>query len=125
VVYLERKVISGNSYYYAIENAWIDGRSRKTRTVYLGTAEGILSAIEAQKSGAPAGDDRVRVKSFPFGPMAALLRTAKDLRFVEAVDHYAHKRSTPGFSVGQYLLLCILARALEPWSKAATGRWFY
>jgi transposase len=125
VVYLEKKVISGNSYYYAIENAWIDGRSRKTRTVYLGTAEGILSAIEAQKSGAPAGDDRVRVKSFPFGPMAALLRTAKDLRFVEAVDHYAHKRSTPGFSVGQYLLLCILARALEPWSKAATGRWFY
>ena len=124
MVSLERKVIGGNSYYYAIENAWIDGRSRKTRTVYLGTAERILAALEAQKGATTATDAPVRVKSFPFGPIAALLRTAKDLRFVETVDHYAPKRSQ-GFSVGQYLLLCIVARILEPWSKAATGRWFY
>ena len=124
MVPIEKKVIGGHNYYYAIENAWIDGRSRKVRTVYLGTAEGILSTIEAQKSGSTAGDDHVRVKSFPFGSIAALLRTAKDLRFVETVDHYAPKR-TQGFSVGQYLLLCIVARILEPWSKAATGRWFY
>lgn len=54
-----------------------------------------------------------------------MLRTARDLHFVETIDHYAPKRTTPGFSVGQYALLTILARAVEPWSKAATGRWFY
>ena len=127
MVSLERKVIAGKSYYYAIERRWIDGRSRKARTVYLGTAEGLLRAVEAQRPGASLlGTERnVRVKAFPFGAIAALLRTAKDLRLVETIDHYAHKRSTPGFSVGQYLLLAILARSLEPWSKAATGRWFY
>ncbi len=60
----------------------------------------------------------------PFGKTALLFKTAQELDFVETVDHYTHKRSTPGLSVGQCLLMTILARAHEPWSKAATGRWF-
>lgn len=67
----------------------------------------------------------VRVRDFPFGQIAALLSTARRIGFVETVDRHAFKPTTPGFSVGQYLLHCILARSLEPWSKAATGRWFY
>jgi hypothetical protein len=31
---------------------------------------------------------------------------------------------TAGPTVGQYLLLTLLLRAYEPWSRAATGRWF-
>jgi transposase len=127
VVYLERKRIGNHSYYYASVNARIDGKPRRARTVYLGTAEEVLRLVELQKAGvpSPATEERARVRAFPFGPIAALLRTARDLRFVETIDHYAPKRATPGFSVGQYALLTILARAVEPWSKAATGRWFY
>ena len=127
MVYLEKKRIGNHSYYYASVNARIHGKPRRARTVYLGTAEEILRLVEAQKSGTPSSGsgDPARVRAFPFGPIAALLRTARDLRFVETIDHYAPKRSTPGFSVGQYALLTILARAVEPWSKAATGRWFY
>ena len=127
MVYLERKRIGGNSYYYASVNARVDGKPRRARTVYLGTAEEILRVVQEHKSGVPLADaeQRARVKAFPFGPIAALLRTARDLHFVETIDHYAPKRTTPGFSVGQYALLTILARVVEPWSKAATGRWFY
>lgn len=121
MVHLEAKHIRGKTYYYLIEKGRVHGISRKTKTVYLGTAEGIWKQLQGLQ---PAPVLKVRVKAHPFGPIAALLRMAKNLRFVETVDHYAQKR-TSGFSVGQYLLLCILARALEPWSKAATGRWFY
>lgn len=127
VVYLERKRIGGHSYYYASVNARIDGQPRRARTVYLGTADEILRTVEEHKIGplSAGGVAGARVKAYPFGTVAALLRTAKELKFVETIDHYAPKRSTPGFTVGQYALLTILARALEPWSKAATGRWFY
>ena len=121
VVHLEAKHIRGKTYYYLIEKGRVDGVSRKTKTIYLGTAVGIWQQLQGLR---PAPDGKVRVKAFPFGVPACLLRMAKNLRFVETVDHYAPKR-TQGFSVGQYLLLCILARSLEPWSKAATGRWFY
>ena len=121
MVHLEAKHIGGKTYYYLIEKGRVNGVSRKTKTVYLGTAEGIWQQLQGLQ---PTPDLKVRVKAYPFGPIAPLLRMAKNLRFVETVDHYAPKR-TSGFSVGQYLLLCILARALEPWSKAATGRWFY
>ena len=121
MVHLEAKHIGGKTYYYLIEKGRVNGVSRKTKTVYLGTAEGIWQQLQGLQ---PPPNLKVRVKAYPFGPIAALLRMAKNLRFVETVDHYAPKRAS-GFSVGQYLLLCILARALEPWSKAATGRWFY
>jgi transposase len=127
VVYLEKKRIGNHSYYYASVNARINGKPRRARTVYLGTAEEILRLVELQKAGSPPSgvDERTRVRAFPFGPIAALLRTARDLRFVETIDHYAPKRTTPGFSVGAVSLITIPARAVEPWSKAATGRWFY
>jgi transposase len=127
VVYLERKRIGGHSYYYASVKARVDGKPRRARTVYLGTAEEILRVVQQERSGAPSRvtEGSARLKAYPFGTVAALLRTAKELQFVERIDRYAPKRSTPGFTVGQYALLTILARALEPWSKAATGRWFY
>ena len=122
MAHIEAKHIRGHTYYYLILKARVRGVSKKVRSIYLGTAEGIWKRLQG---GIPAPDGRVRVKSYPFGVIASLLTTARDLGFVETVDHYAHKRTTPGFSVGQYLLLSILARSLEPWSKAATGRWFY
>ena len=119
VAYLEAKKIGNRTYYYLIERGRVNGVSKKVRTVYLGTAEGILARIQGQAPTSP-----LVLKSYPFGKTALLLKTAQKLDFVETVDHYAHKRSTPGLSVGQYLLLTILARAHQPWSKAATGRWF-
>ena len=120
--HLEAKTFGNSTYYYYVEKRWVDGRSRRARTVYLGPAEKIFSTMK----GTPGVEgESVRVRAYPFGVISSLLTTAKDLGFVETVDHYAHKRTTPGFSVGQYLLLSILARSLEPWSKAATGRWFY
>ncbi len=121
VAYLEAKHIGNQTYYYLIERARVHGISKKVRTVYLGTAEGILAKIEGK---APVSSLPLTLKSYPFGKTALLLKTARELDFVETVDHYSHKRSTPGLSVGQYLLMTILARAHEPWSKAATGRWF-
>ena len=121
MAFLEAKQIRGHTYYYLIERARVNGVSKKVRTVYLGTAEGLAAKVLGQR---PCAGGPLRLKSFPFGPLAALWREAEQLDLVATIDHYARKRPTPGLSVGQYLLLTILARSLEPWSKAATGRWF-
>ena len=117
---LEAKQIRGRTYYYLVWVARVNGRPRKVRTVYLGTAATLAERLEERRPRAGP----LRLKSYPFGRAALLVRTARQLDLVATIDHYAHKRSTPGLTIGQYLLLTILARAYEPWSKAATGRWF-
>ncbi len=120
MAFIETKIIRGRPYYYLVKMGRVNGQPRKVKTVYLGTGETLLARLNERA----APTEALRLKSYPFGKAAALLRTATELNFVETVDHYCRKRSSGGLTVGQHLLLAILARAHEPWSKAATGRWF-
>jgi len=123
MTHLVKKTVKGHTYWYAVRTAWVNGRSKVVSQVYLGTAERIESLVKESKRYRP------RIKSYPFGLPAALLRAAEDLNWVEIVDSHVDKKRVEGPSVGEYLLLLILGRAScpevdRPLSKDGTGEWF-
>ena len=42
---LTKKRINGHTYWYLRETAWVDGKSKVVKTVYLGSAEQIAAAL--------------------------------------------------------------------------------
>lgn len=115
---LVRKTIRGHAYYYAVQTAWVNGRSRYVQQRYLGKAEDILRQL-AQTT-APTPDYTL---SFEFGGTAALYAVAQQLGLADIVDRHVPKRNQ-GLSVGQYALLAVLNRCLAPTSKTQLAHWY-
>lgn len=115
---LVRKTIRGHNYYYAVQTAWVNGRSRYVKQRYLGKADDILRLFD--QATAPNPDHTL---SFELGGTAALYSVAQQLGLVEIIDRHVAKREQ-GLSVGQYALLAILNRCLAPTSKTQLAHWY-
>lgn len=115
---LVRKNVHGHHYYYAVQTAWVDGRSRYVWQRYLGKADDIVRLFD--QTTAPRPDYTL---SFEFGGTAALYSVAQQLGLVEIIDRHLPKRQQ-GLSVGQYALLAILSRCLAPTSKTQLAHWY-
>jgi transposase len=113
------KTIKGHGYYYARECQRVNGKPRIVWQKYLGKAERIVKAVEQAAS--PTPPEEVVVSEF--GAVAALYQVAQRLQLVETVNRHASKRDQ-GLSVGHYMLVAALNRAVCPKSKAAIGEWF-
>lgn len=111
-----KKKIKGRVYYYAVQTAWVDGRSRVVWQKYLGKAEDIVARLTTS-------DAPYTTRVFTFGAVAALFRLARDLGVVEIIDRHAPKRNQ-GPSVGEYMLIAAINRALAPTSKRQIGEWY-
>lgn len=105
-------------YYYAVQSARVDGKPRIVWQKYLGTVDGIVKRAEGAAPPKPK-----EAVIFEAGGVAALLRIAQRLRVVELIDAVIPKRDQ-GPSVGQYMVLAALNRALAPCSKLAIGDWY-
>jgi len=105
-------------YYYAVESARVDGKPRIVWQKYLGTVEGIVKRAEGAAPPKPK-----EAVIFEVGGVAALLRIAQRLGVVELIDEVVPKRDQ-GPSVGRYMVLAALNRALAPCSKLAIGEWY-
>jgi len=105
-------------YYYAVESARVDGKPRIVWQKYLGTVEGIVKRAEGAAPPKPK-----EAVIFEAGGVAALLRIAQRLGVVELIDEVVPKRDQ-GPSVGRYMVLAALNRALAPCSKLAIGEWY-
>ena len=116
---LTTKVISGHKYYYARVCKRVGGRPKIVQTIYLGTLEAMMA--RAQGTLSPTSPQEVHVAEF--GGFAALYLMADRLRLVQTIDQHALKRGQ-GPSVGQYMLLAAINRALGPTSKSMIGEWF-
>ncbi len=119
MVYLEKKKVSGLTYWYAVEKVRVDGKLKRAWQLYLGSAKGIVECMK--KSG---GLSSTTLKSFEYGKTAALLDVNQDLDFVGIVDKHARKKRLHGLTVGEYMLLIILGRCDKPLSKNAMAEWF-
>lgn len=119
MVYLEKKKIKGNIYWYAVEKASINGRVKRVQQQYLGAAEKIAKAMKK-----PTELPYVKLKSFQYGKTAALLSIADELKFVETVNKHTDKKRIEGLTVGEYLLLNIIGRCDGALSENAMDRWF-
>lgn len=105
-------------YYYAVESGRVNGKPRIVWQKYLGTVDAIVKRAEG--AAPPKAKEAV---IFEAGGVAALLRIAQRLGVIELIDEVIPKRDQ-GPSVGRYMVLAALNRALAPCSKLAIGEWY-
>jgi len=113
-----KKIKKGRPYYYAVQSGRVNGKPRIVWQKYLGTVDAIVRRAEDAKPPAPS-----EAVIFEAGGVAALLRIAQRLGVVELIDEVVPKREQ-GPSVGRYMLLAAINRALAPCSKLAIGDWY-
>lgn len=115
---LIKKIKKGKPYYYAVESARVNGKPRIVWQKYLGTLDSIIKHRDEAKPAAPR-----EAVLFEAGAVAALLRITQRLRVIELIDEIVPKREQ-GPSVGEYMVLAALNRALAPCSKMSIGDWY-
>ena len=117
---LTRKVIKGNTYYYARVCQRVDGKPKITKTIYLGSLDSMIAAAEEAK----AVPVPLSVDIASFGDVAALYHLAQEIGLVSIIDEVVPKNRRQGLSVGQYMLLAAINRAVHPTSKAKLAAWY-
>jgi transposase len=119
MAYLKTKKNKGRKYYYAVESKRINGKPRTVNQIYLGTIEQLI----ANKLQADTPQPPKEVAVFEFGIVATCFKLAEKLNIVESIDQIVPKSGT-GLSIGQYILIAAISRAVEPISKRACWDWY-
>ncbi|MFP4029713.1 MAG: IS1634 family transposase [Candidatus Brocadiia bacterium] len=113
-----KKFKKGRPYYYISQCKRVDGKPRVVYQKYLGTVDRIIERMEATEPATPK-----ETVLFEAGGVAALLGIARRLGLLELIDEIVPKRNQ-GPSVGHYMVLAALNRALAPCSKVEIGQWY-
>jgi hypothetical protein len=103
---LQRKIIHGHPYYYIVQSRRVNGRPRPVVVEYLGTPDALLQ----------------RLRQTTIGALAALYHLAQQLGLVELINQFAPRRQQ-GPSLGQYMLVAAMNRAVTPTSKLQMPAW--
>jgi len=112
------KKIHGQTYYYAVWSARVNGHPRIVKQKYLGRVEQLIETLEGT---APTTPRKVVIAEF--GAVAALFSMAEKLGLAELIDSYTPKR-TQGLTVGHYITLATINRAVRPLSKNRFEKWY-
>jgi len=115
---LTKKLINGKPYYYLRFTRRVNGKPKVVRTIYLGKAEEILAAVQKHR----AGSRPKRIVLAEFGAVAAVWSMIQQTGLIELIDAHVPKRAQ-GLSVGQYLAIAVVNRAVCPKSKRKIGPW--
>jgi hypothetical protein len=113
---LEKKRINVYTYYYYSQWAWVGGRCRRLGQKYLGKPHDILHAVEG------SGPTPTYAEVFHFGLSETLANECRRAQLIDKVDAHCPKRQQ-GLSVGTYLAIAALNRAIAPLSKSAIFEW--
>ena len=113
---LEAKKISGRTYYYYSEWAWVNGKCRRVWQKYLGTLKNIAKAVDG-------GPSPLYAEIFQWGLPIALWRECCLAEVIEETDKLCPKRDQ-GLSIGGYLAIAAINRAICPNSKRSMWEWF-
>jgi transposase len=119
MAYLTKKSIKGHDYYYLMESARIDGKPRHTKQIYLGSAEDVMEKVK--NSSYPQAP--LYSKALEFGAVAALYDMATRLNLMSMINSLSTKRNQR-LTLGEYLLIAIINRALQPVSKMKLADWY-
>ncbi len=106
---LEAKQVNGRTYYYYSKWARKDGRCRRVWQKYLGKLEDIVQAVDG-------GPPSLCAEVFQWGLPESLWREACRAELIPLIDRHCRKRRQ-GLSVGQYLTIAAINRAICPKSK--------
>lgn len=116
---LVKKTIKGQQYYYIVDSQRVDGKPRIVNQLYLGSVESVIDRLKESKGAVSP----VYSSVFDFGDVAALYDVAERLGIVKLIDDIAPKRNQ-GISIGSYLLIAAINRAVNPTSKANIEQWY-
>ena len=117
-------------YLYWVRSARVNGQSRIVEQLYLGPRERVMEQIRAQFTSSPTPDQSPQlhtVQTREFGASALFYSLAQELGLVELLN--AHIPPAPpgrrtSLSVGHYLTLAAINRAIWPKSKRAFAEWY-
>jgi transposase len=127
---LIHKKKKGHEYTYWVESKRVNGKPRIVEQVYLGPKQRVLEEIKAAytRGRAPGPAPLRQVRVLEFGASAWVWYWADKLQLRQIVDRHVSppdpKRRTP-LTVGTYLELAALNRAIDPRSKRAFYRYWY
>jgi transposase len=96
----------------------VNGVPKTTIVKYVGSAEKLFKLLTGLNN-----EETESFHRYQFAAPLALLQIAEEIRLCETINLHTNKREQ-GFSVGEYLLLITLNRALDPRSKRGI-RWWY
>ncbi len=117
---LTAKKIDGHTYYYARYCQRIAGKPKIVRQVYLGKLDELIAATQSSRQPPQPLETEVAA----FGDVAALFDIAQRLDLVPLLDSLAPPQRHQGLSVGQYLVLAAINRAVAPTSKLQFADWY-
>jgi len=118
----------GNPYLYWVRSARVNGKPRIVEQVYLGPRDRVMQEIYEhftadKKEQMP---ELKRVSVIEFGASALFYSVACELGLIELIDAVAGQPANcTSLSVGQYLVIASINRAIYPTSKRAISEWYY
>lgn len=119
---LIKKKNKNKYYYYIVEVKRINGKPKYTNQIYLGSIDKIAAMAKNAKS-ATGIPDPVHSEVLEFGHVVALYDIAKRLSVVELINACTSKR-VQGVTLGEYMLIAAINRAVSPKPKVEIGDWF-
>jgi transposase len=109
----------GQTYYYLVESARVDGKPRIVSQQYLGAADEVIAKLSGTASGEP-----VRSQHKRFGDLAAVWSVLENLDVIGLVDDVVPRYANAAASVGTYIALAVANRIVDPCSKRAFADWW-
>jgi transposase len=126
MAYVVPRKIGKYTYYYLQSTVRIDGK-QKTLYKYLGRAEKLGELAEFKKNLKDGGPIQAiepnEGGSKAYADVIALLSVAERNGIKEIIDFFAGKRKQ-GLSVGEYMILAAINRAVMPTTKSGFHEWF-
>lgn len=113
---LRKKIIKGRPYYYVVVSKRINGKPKIVHQTYLGTAEAIVKRLTTIP-------DPLEVEHTSFGEVAALWAEVEELDLIRLIDEVIAQYPNRKVSIGTFLTVGAINRALDPRSKDGVGRW--
>jgi transposase len=114
---LIKKTSKYSTYYVIAESKRVDGKPRIVKQWYLGTIEKLIAMAEDG-----AREEVRQIDCVDEGGVAALCKVADDIGVRDIVNSICSKRKQ-GMSVGDYILIAALNRALAAASKSKVKEW--
>jgi transposase len=115
------KRVKGHQYYYYVESKRIDGKPKFVNQKYLGTAEKIREKVLLAEK--PFEERVLYSDEAEFGASMLLYDIAERLGVAEIIDRILPKRKQ-GATVGAYILIAAINRAVSPSAKSGLTEWY-
>ena len=113
-----KKKVAGKTYLSIAETHRVNGVPKATIIKYVGSAEKLFKILIGLDK-----EDTESHRRYQYAAPLALHQIAQEIGLIEAINRHTKKREQ-SFSVGEYLYIITLNRALDPRSKRGIRRWY-